>query len=104
MTAFMTWANNVLLVVGWLAGGVFIVWYTKRFGWWRDEFAAHLASFSLVVEAFYSLFIVRPWVPPVAFAWARLGLFTLLTAVVVWRLVVFVRSFFRDAARFRAKA
>jgi len=93
----MTVANWVLLGVGWIAGAVFLAWYTKRFGWWRNEFSAHLASFSIVVELFYSLFLARPLFDPTVFQWVRLGLFTALTAVVVWRTAVGFRTFSDDA-------
>lgn len=105
MSPFMVWANNILLGVGWLAGLIFLVWYTKRFGWWRNEFSAHLACFSLVVELFYSLFLARPLFDMTVFLWVRLGLFTLLTAVVVWRLVVFIRTrLFAEDAPIQAEA
>jgi hypothetical protein len=94
----MTIFNNALLWLGWGAGLLFLGAYLiDTPSWWREEHRAHVVAFSGVVWLFYSLFLVRPWLPPAAYALVRLVLFAVLTAVVVWRLAIFWRGLRRRA-------
>lgn len=92
--------NLVSLGVGTIAGVWFVVLYTWRTAWWREEHRAHLATFSIIVTLFYLLYSARTFADPLGspgssstvFNVIRALLFDVLTVLVVWRLVLLLRS------------
>lgn len=95
MSTWLYLAYLAELCIGSVAGAWFFG-YALWFRWWRDELTAHLMAFSGIVELFYVYYLYRtlasPTMPPgAAQGWTRFALFTVLTAVVVWRLVVVLR-------------
>ncbi|OLE27966.1 MAG: hypothetical protein AUG44_08740 [Actinobacteria bacterium 13_1_20CM_3_71_11] len=88
---------EVLLVVGALASWGFVIRYTATYRWWETEIGRHLISWSSVVGAFltyYVLVFIWPTIP--GRMWIRLFLFVALIAVIVWRLVMFERLRWRS--------
>lgn len=88
MTGLMLYINNALLIIGFIAGLTFVILYSAWYVRARHWLGVHLVAFSVVVTAFYGLFIARPWMSPNAYMYVRFILFVLLTIVVVWRLAV----------------
>jgi uncharacterized membrane protein YbhN (UPF0104 family) len=106
---WLGWLNLAELIIGTAAGGAFMVLYTVRYRWWRDEFGKHLMSFSAIAWLFYAFYLVvtlaRPETAPgnstSPTALVRFVLFSVLTVVIVWRLVIFLdfRRYVRAAAK-----
>lgn len=93
----------VLLGVGIFGCWAFVALYTKKYRWWTDPFGQHLVAFSACLGLFltyYGVLVVWPDMP--GRGAVRLALFTLLTVVIVWRLVLFGR-FTRAKERERTK-
>jgi hypothetical protein len=103
----MSWlllGNLIDLVVGTIAGWSFLVLYTKRYDWYRDEVGRHLVAFSGVATLFYTLYLGRtvaaifttgfnaPGEAVTGFNIFRFFLFTAFTIVMVWRLVIFIKG------------
>jgi hypothetical protein len=106
----MNWLliNNLIsLGVGTIAGLWFVGLYTWRTAWWQEEHRAHLATFSIIVTLFYLLYSARTFADPsgspgsslTGFNVVRALLFDILTALVVWRLVLLLRSRRQDEIR-----
>ena len=103
----LAWVYLIELSIGTLAGWLFIIGYSFTYQWWRSSVATHVVAFSAVVTAFYTLYLGRTLFSPGmaagstggGFGMFRFILFTLLTAVVVWRLVVFVPERLRAEQR-----
>lgn len=83
-----------LLVISCAGCWLFVVLYHRAYKWWTNEFGRHLVAFSASLGLFLTYYVVLamwPGMPEGLRLWARTGLFTLLTAVIVWRLVLFGR-------------
>jgi hypothetical protein len=98
------WINLLELIIGTVAGGGFLIMYTVRFRWWGNTFGQHLFAFSGVAWLFYVFYLyitakaIADGVPGTApgnsgsaSAIGRLVLFSLITAVIVWRFALFLR-------------
>lgn len=83
------------LVAAALAGWAFMILYTKRWTWWRDEHGAHLGFFTLSLTLIMTLYVFRPLFDPVTFAYVRAPLWELVALCMVWRLVLYTRSNWR---------
>lgn len=82
----------VLLVVSTLGCWGFVVLYHRSYRWWRNEFGRHLVSFSACLGLFLTYYLVLAFWPGMPWrTHIRTALFTLLAAVIVWRLVLFGR-------------
>lgn len=82
----------VLLVVSTLGCWAFVVLYHRAYRWWRNEFGRHLIAFSACLGLFLTYYLVLAFWPGMPWrAGIRTALFTLLAAVIVWRLVLFGR-------------
>lgn len=82
----------VLLLVGIVGCWAFVYRYAKTYKWWSNEFGRHLVAFSASLGlflTFYGVLSVFPNLPGQKVI--RLGLFTVLVAVIVWRLLLFER-------------
>ena len=99
----MNWLliNNLIsLGVGTIAGIWFVILYSWRTAWWREEHRTHLATFSIIVTMFYLLYSARTFANPLGspgsadtgFNVIRALLFDVLTAAMVWRLALLLRS------------
>jgi hypothetical protein len=94
----LAWIYLIELALGTLAGWLFIIGYSFTYHWWHSSVATHVVSFSTVVAAFYTLYFFRTLAQPGTASGSTAGgfgvfrfiLFTLLTAVVMWRLIVFI--------------
>lgn len=94
----LAWVYAIELALGMTAGWAFVIQYWRTYRWWKHQFGIHLVSFSAIVAAFYTLYFFRTLAQPGmsagstggGFGVFRFILFTLLTAVVVWRLIVFL--------------
>jgi len=93
--------NNLLsLGIGTIAGVWFVILYSKRTPWWREEHRAHLAIFSIIVTVFYVLYSARTFSQPLdapgssitVFNVIRGVVFDALTAAIVWRLALLLRA------------
>lgn len=81
-----------LLVVCVAACWAFVALYSKSFPWWRNQFGSHLVAFSTCLGLFLSYYLVLAFWPQMPWrVGIRTALFTLLTVVIVWRLVLFWR-------------
>jgi len=81
-----------LLGLGVLGGWWFVIRYTRRYAWWRNEFGSHIVAFSAAVAMFYTYYMALTIWPELPGRSAlRLILFTALTGIIVWRVVIFER-------------
>lgn len=81
-----------LLVVCTVGCWAFVVLYHRAYRWWTNDFGRHLVAFSACLGLFLTYYLVLAFWPEMpARVGIRTGLFTLLTVVVVWRLVLFGR-------------
>ena len=81
-----------LLVIACAGCWLFVVLYHRAYKWWNNEFGRHLVSFSACLGLFLTYYLVLAFWPGMPWRTGiRTGLFTLLTAAVVWRLVLFGR-------------
>ena len=83
-----------LLVISCAGCWLFVVLYHRAYKWWNNEFGRHLVTFSASLGLFLTYYLVLafwPTMPDGLRLWLRTSLFTLLTAVIVWRLVLFGR-------------
>lgn len=94
------WAISdlVFLFVAAIAGTAFMVIYTVRTPWWREEHRAHLGFFTLTLTLMLWLYVLRALVDPATFVIMRRAFFDLVALEMVWRLVL-LRS--RSADRVR---
>lgn len=77
-----------LLALGSLAGWVFIVAYTARFKWWRNDTGRGTMLWSLSVTGFYSYFLLAALFPHwQGRLFVRLVLFLMVTLALVTRLL-----------------
>lgn len=86
----------VLLVVCLVSCLGFLVRYTIKAQWWLTEEGRHLASLSgaiFLFMLFYVMALIFPDFP--GKDGIRLGIFTFFTSVIVWRWVLFERTYFR---------
>lgn len=90
--SLLNWVLTVVLGAGALAGWVFVIGYTHRWTWWRDEHGAHLGFFTLSLTLIMTVYVFRPLFNPVTFAIIRAPLFVAVVACMVWRLVLFLKS------------
>jgi len=91
----MSWLNNFLtgaLIVGFLSGLLFMIIYTKRWDWWKDEHGAHLGFFTLSLTLIMGLYVLRPFINPVVFGYLRAPFFLAVIICMVWRLVLLLKS------------
>jgi hypothetical protein len=95
MTTLPAWLQAVyiaLLVTCSLAGWGFVIRYMAIYKWWKTEYGRHLITFTACLSAlfsFYLLALVWPGMP--GRTAIRTALFFLLTAAMVWRVVMFER-------------
>lgn len=81
-----------LLALGLIGCWAFVIRYMRRYDWWATEFGRHLIALSSCLGlfmTFYAVLAVFPRLPGAAAI--RLILFTVLVAVILWRLVLFER-------------
>jgi hypothetical protein len=105
--SWLVWNNLVSLTVGTIAGVWFLGLYTKRTNWWAEEHRAHLGYFTAIVVIFYLLYSVRTFTQPfnapgsslTTFNVIRGIMFDALTAGIVWRLSLLLRSKVSDHKR-----
>lgn len=82
----------VLLTVGIIGCWAFVYRYARTYRWWTNEFGRHLIAFSACLGLFLTFYAVITAYPRLPGAAAiRLTLFTVLVAVIVWRLWLFER-------------
>lgn len=89
----LNWVLTGFLALGFLAGALFMIIYTRRWAWWRDEHGAHLGVFTLSLTLIMGFYILRPFVDPATFAIVRAPLFVLVVVCMVWRLVLLRRGY-----------
>lgn len=94
----LNWILTGFLALGFLSGVHFLWTYTRRWAWWRDDHGAHLGMFTLSLTLIMGLYLIRPFVDPVVFAYIRAPFFVLVVACMVWRDVLLLRA---DRARLR---
>ena len=93
--------NNLLsLGIGTIAIAWFVLLYSKRTPWWREEHRAHLAVMSIILLIFYLLYSARTFSQPLnapgssitTFNVIRGLVFDALTITIVWRLALLLRA------------
>ncbi len=81
-----------LLVICVVACWAFVALYSRRWPWWTNQFGSHLVAFSSCLGLFLTYYLVLAFWPGMPWrVQIRTALFTLLTVVIVWRLVLFWR-------------
>lgn len=88
----LNWALTGFLALGALAGTLFMIIYTRRWHWWRDEHGLHLGVFTLSLTVIMWFYVFRPLFDPTTFALIRAPLFVLIVIGMVWRLVLLIRA------------
>lgn len=88
----LNWILTGFLGLGFLAGVVFLVVYTKRWTWWKDEHGAHVGLFTLSLTLIMGYYLLRPFIDPVVFAYGRAPLFVGVVLNMVWRVWLLLRS------------
>lgn len=95
----LNWILTGVNVLGAVSGILFMVIYTARTPWWIEEHRAHLGWTTLSLTLIMTLYVFRPSMNPVTFAYVRAPLFTFVVACMVWRLALLLRSKTADRAR-----
>lgn len=96
----LNWVLTGFLALGALSGLIFMIIYTRRWHWWRDEHGAHLGCFTLSLTVIMGVYLFRPLFEPTVFAIVRAPLFIAVIVCMVWRLVLLLRSErYRDGVR-----
>lgn len=93
------WIDTGVLLLAAVCSTLFVVVYTYRTSWWREEHRAHLGFFTLNLALLFWTYVFRAAVDPGTFSWIRTVLFASVGANVVWRLTLLFRSKRSDAAR-----
>lgn len=88
----LNWVLTGFLALGALAGWAFMILYTRRWHWWRDEHGAHLGFFTLSLTLIMTLYVFRPLFDPTTFALIRAPLFLMVVGCMVWRLMLLLLS------------
>jgi hypothetical protein len=95
----LTWLLTGVLALGAMSGTAFMVIYTKRTAWWKEEHRAHLGCFTLALTLIMWVYLFRPLLDPTTFAVVRAPLFLAVVACMVWRLTLLLRSKRSDKIR-----
>lgn len=88
----LNWVLSAFLLIGALAGTIFMIIYTYRWHWWKDEHGLHLGTFTLSLTLVMWVYVFRPLFEPTTFALIRAVLFTAIVVGMVWRVVLLFRS------------
>jgi hypothetical protein len=88
----LDWILTGVLIIGFLSGALFMVIYTRRWNWWKDEHGAHLGFFTLSLTLIMGLYILRPFIERELFAYIRAPFFVAVIACMVWRLILLFKS------------
>lgn len=92
MTPIVRALFNVLVVMSLVGTWTFVILYTRTWPWWRNEMARYTVSFSSCLGLFMTYYTLRIFVDEVPFAiWILFGLLTILTVIIWWQLVLFLR-------------
>lgn len=95
----LNWVLTGVNALGALSGIVFMIIYTARTPWWLEEHRAHLGWTTMSLTAIMTLYVFRPFVDPITFAYFRAPLYAAVVACMVWRLLLLLRSKTADRAR-----
>jgi hypothetical protein len=95
----LNWVLTAVNAVGALSGILFMIIYTVRSRWWEEEHRAHLAVFTLSLTAIMTLYVFRPFMDPITFAYFRAPLYLAVVVCMVWRLWLLLRSKRADRVR-----
>lgn len=95
----LNWILTAVNALGALSGWTFLIIYTKRAPWWLEEHRAHLGFFTLSLTLIMTLYVFRPFMNPITFAYFRAPLYAAVVACMVWRLTLLLRSKVADRAR-----
>lgn len=106
MTGWVRFVYDVLLVLGLVAGVVYITAHSWWFPWWTHPFGRHMVSFSITVTGIYGYLVMRtfwPNMPNGLRVTIAIGLFTALTANQVWRAVLMIRLALKEKRKDRER-
>lgn len=102
----LNWFLTAVNALGALSGIAFLVIYSKRSVWWHPprgdknrEHRAHLGYFTLSLTLIMTLYVFRPFIDPVTFAYFRAPMYLAVVVCMVWRLTLLLRSKRTDRAR-----
>jgi hypothetical protein len=95
----LNWFLTGFLAIGALSGTLFMVIYTKRTAWWKEEHRAHLGFFTLSLTLIMWVYLLRPFMDTTTFMVVRAPLFLAVVACLVWRLALLLRSKRSDKIR-----
>jgi apolipoprotein N-acyltransferase len=95
----LNWILTGVNILGALSGWAFMIIYTRRSKWWGTEHRAHLGWTTLALTAIMTLYVFRPFMNPVTFAYVRAPLFLAVVVCMVWRLTLLLRSQRPDQVR-----
>jgi hypothetical protein len=95
----LNWVLTAVNLIGALSGWVFLGIYTKRTPWWTEEHRAHLGFFTLSLTLIMTLYVFRPFLDPVTFAYFRAPMYLAVVVCMVWRLLLLLRSKAADRVR-----
>jgi hypothetical protein len=95
----LNWILTAVNALGAISGVLFMIIYTKRTPWWKEEHRAHLGWTTMSLTAIMTLYIFRPFMDPVTFAYFRAPLYVAVVVCMVWRLLLLLRSKVSDRAR-----
>lgn len=102
---WILFAFKVVLIAGIVSIIAFIVQYSRYAPWWRNEIGRTLIVKDillvlLLVPSILSLFLHFSRLSSHIAAWIDVGLFGLLTPVMIWRIAVWARIHRRPTAPF----
>lgn len=105
--SYVPWVAVILytlLAIGIASGWAFAIGYTLVFKWWTEESTTHIWVFSFDVTLFctyYMLIAVWPEVP--GRDAIRALLFVVLIGSMVWRFLIFIRSWRNGTRKLKAQ-
>jgi hypothetical protein len=83
---------TVELVIALLGCWSFVVLYTRTWAWWRNDVGRHLVAFSSALGLLLAFYVLRlVWRDMPGTGLITVILMTLLTVVILWRLLLFIR-------------
>lgn len=88
---------KIALIVGWLGSAAFLFPYMVLVPkWWKETHRVHVVAFSGDVFLFFTLYLLRPIIPPGIFQYIRLVLLWILALLAVWRAAIFLFGLIKD--------
>jgi hypothetical protein len=92
VTSLLRFIFNALVVTSLVGCWAFVILYTRTWPWWRNEMGRYIVAFSGSLGLFMFYYTLRIFIGEIpAQVWIVLSLFIVLTVVIWWQLILFIR-------------